>query len=502
MLNKRKTFKGGYTFRTPKITFSERVETLSIPERVVIPLSLRFSSKITPLVQKGDKVQAGQIIARDDETVSTPAIASVNGIVEDIRQIDCHYGKVAAVVIRSDGSSEYKAVEGATENFEKLSSEKINEILYLSGVTALGKSGIPTSFKSSPVQPKSINNLIVTTFGTGPFSPDQKILLKGSEDRLYKGISILKKAFPDINVTIVLDSKDKVFQEEMINIIKRSNSSAKTSEWIFIQPLDKKYPQESEDMLARTILDEKVPIGGFGVDVGTLMLGTHEILRVYDAVVEGKPLIENTISLSGSACKEGKYINLRVGTSIENAIEGNIKENIEGRIIFGGTMSGLVQKDLSMPVGRSIGHITVLEEYKEKEFLAFMRPGLDRDSYSNAFLSAVVPCAKSEYNTNMHGEGRPCVQCGYCDEVCPVGIYPHLLSKHIKHDICEETEQLGIFECIDCGLCSYVCPCKIPLTDHITKGKRTLIEEGCTVFRVKTKESEEAVKAYRGRMPL
>ena len=165
-------------------------------------------------------------------------------------------------------------------------------------------------------------------------------------------------------------------------------------------------------------------------------------------------------------------------------------------------MTGLLQKDLSIPVGRSIGHITVLTENKKRQFLAFMRPGLKSDSYSNAFLSSCISSVKRKYDTNMHGELRPCIQCGFCEEVCPVSIIPHLLSKQIKHDLCEGTEKLGIFDCIDCGICSYVCPCKIPLADDIASGKKKLIEEGCLVPRVKVKESEEAVKAYRGRMPL
>ena len=166
-------------------------------------------------------------------------------------------------------------------------------------------------------------------------------------------------------------------------------------------------------MLVRAILKKKIPIGGLGTDIGVLILNIRDVIKVYEAVALGKPFIERTVALAGSACKENKYINLRIGTSLKEALDGNIKTDVEYRAIFGNTMTGLFVKDLSMPVGRAIGHITVLKENKERKFLAFMRPGLNTDSYSNAFLSSCIPSAKIKYDTNMHGELRPCIQCGY-----------------------------------------------------------------------------------------
>lgn len=502
MLNKYKRFHGGYLFKKPIGTFAEGVEDTPVPAKVIIPLKLRFGSTVTLLVGKGDRVKAGQVIAQDDETVSTPAIASVSGVIEDILQIDYFYGRVEAVVIRSDGEKGSIQIEGASRDYKNLSLEKINELLYISGAASLGKSGIPTIFKSSPARPRSINNIIITTFGTGPFSLDDKIIFKTREEDFYNGLSILKRILPDAMVTIMMNKKSKDFIKDMIDAIRRGSPVTKTPDWIFIQPLEKRYPQESEDMLVRTILKKKIPLGGLGTDIGTLVLDIHDVLRVYEAVALGKPFIERTVAISGSACKVNKYVNLRIGSLLNTVLEGNIKENVNPRVIFGNAMTGILAKDPSMPVGRSIGHITALEENAERQFIAFLRPGLRQDSYSKTCLSSCVPSAKIKYDTNIHGEPRPCIQCGYCEDVCPVGIIPHILSKQVKINMCDGMQKLRIFDCIDCGLCSYVCPCKIPLTYDIAKGRRRLIEEGCPIPRVNVKESEAAVKSYRGRMPL
>lgn len=233
MLNRYKKFQGGYTFRKPEGIFSKEIETAPIPTKVTIPLKLRFGSTIIPLVKKGDRVNAGQIIARDDETISAPAIASVNGIVEDILQIDYFYGKVNAIVIRSDGTKDYIKLAESTEDYEKLSPDKINELIYVSGAASLGKSGIPTIFKSSPARPKSIDNLIITTFGTGPFSLDEKIILRSRERDFYQGLAILKRALPNVKATIAMDKRDRHFIKEMIDAIRRNSHAIKIPDWIF-----------------------------------------------------------------------------------------------------------------------------------------------------------------------------------------------------------------------------------------------------------------------------
>ena len=82
-------------------------------------------------------------------------------------------------------------------------------------------------------------------------------------------------------------------------------------------------------------------------------------------------------------------------------------------------------------------------------------------------------------DTNIHGEHRPCIACTYCDNVCPVGILPHLLHRYVQRGVIDETiVRYRIFDCIDCNLCTYVCTSKIPLAQLMRKGKDSLKAEG------------------------
>lgn len=134
--------------------------------------------------------------------------------------------------------------------------------------------------------------------------------------------------------------------------------------------------------------------------------------------------------------------------------------------------------DRSLPIDKTFSQIIGIPENSEREFLAFVWPGFVKDSYSRSF-AAYFMRSKKQCDTNMQGEERPCFQCGYCLEVCPVRIMPTLINRYIGRGINENLMKYGIFNCIDCNLCSYVCPSKIPLAKNLKNAKSKLIEVGC-----------------------
>jgi Na+-transporting NADH:ubiquinone oxidoreductase subunit NqrA len=147
---------------------------------------------------------------------------------------------------------------------------------------------------------------------------------------------------------------------------------------------------------------------------------------------------------------------------------------------------------------RTFTTIIALPEGTEREFMFFLRPGSNRDSFSNVFLSAIFKGSAKMCNTNLHGEGRPCIFCTYCQQACPVEIIPHLLFHHVDREMIDETLlNYEIFKCIDCNLCSYVCTSKISLAKSIKDGKKMLLDEGFSCpspgFALKgVKEQEDA----------
>jgi Na(+)-translocating NADH:ubiquinone oxidoreductase A subunit len=458
-LIKQSTFKGGYRFREPGTSLRPEVVKAVIPEEVILPLQQGFGEAVSPIAKIGDHVKAGQIIGINDASVSSPVHATVNGTVKDIRGIDRFGQSLKAVIISSDGSTGWSGMGLPNADPESSDPDEIGRILYLSGVASLGSPGFPTRYNTSSLQPDDVKSLIINAVDCEPFALSNSLLLSGRIDKFLTGLGILRRALGD-NVEIYVVISDN----EIINALNNR------TDWLQIHPVKPRYPQNHPVILAQTVLNRDIPYGGSICDMGVVVMDVQSVLYAYEAVVEGKPVIDRVISLGGSGLGENMFLRVRIGTTIRDIVEPYERKS-ENRYIYGGVMTGKACDDLSIPVDRTVDTIAVLKENRKREFLSFLRPGVHRDSFSNTFLSYFFPHAGRKLDTNEHGEHRPCIYCNYCESVCPVDLMPYLLNQYVTHDMLEEASRHRILACIDCGLCTYVCPSKIPLMTNIQTGK-------------------------------
>ncbi len=144
--------------------------------------------------------------------------------------------------------------------------------------------------------------------------------------------------------------------------------------------------------------------------------------------------------MSGSAIKLPKNIRVRLGTSLIEMLEfcNGFKEE-PGKIIVGGPMMGESQFNVNSPSVKTMGGVIVLSKEQAEE-----KPV------------------------------NPCIKCGKCVHICPVGLEPLYLQSYSLNGLLEEAEKNHIMECIECGTCSYVCPANRPLVESIKNGKRLL----------------------------
>jgi Na(+)-translocating NADH:ubiquinone oxidoreductase A subunit len=467
-----KTFRGGYRFKNFEGQPEDKLIEIGIPEKVIIPLKQGFSAEVPPLVKPGDKVKAGQIIARDDNSVSTPVHSTVNGTVVEIKKINYFKQEITCVLIKSDGTTDFQRLEGYTLAKKKVPVEKLEELLYLSGVTSLDRGGIPTRFKSSIIQPQEVENIIVHGVGSEPYNISLSVLLGGKKifDFVY-ALRVLNAIMPQAKIYLALNKHNKKLIEELFKLTAEFN-------WIEICPLEPKYPQGYDEVLVTTLLGKKYPYGYSAASIGVVVLNIQAALHIYDAVAEGKPLIERTIALCGPGFKENIHIKVRIGTPLEFIVKDRLLDG--SRLVLNSPLTGFVLNDFSLPIDRTYSQIVAIKENKEREFLSFIRAGVKKDSYTRTFLSSVCTNIERSCDTNIHGERRPCISCSFCEEVCPVGIIPHLLYKYVVNNIISlQLLKFGIFNCIECGLCSYVCPSKIQLVEYIRQGQQKLINSGC-----------------------
>lgn len=495
-INRHNTFQGGYRFKGFSGQAEEKLIASEIPTRVLIPLSQGFGLTVKPLVKPGDTIRAGQIIGQDDESISSPVHSSINGKVVRLEKINYFNREIPMVEIQGDGSEDYEKITGYAQEWEKLPSEKIEELLYTSGVTSLDRQGIPTRFRTSVISPEEVEDLVIHWAGSEVYNLSLELLMKGKNlFDFVQGIKILKKIMPWVRFHLALNRKKNA-------IIERIQKLTSDISEFTIYPVDAKYPQGYDEVLISTLLNKEFPYGYSAANIGVIVLNMQAVLHVYEAVVEGKPLIERIIALCGPCFKENIHIRVRVGSPLEFILRPRIKD-VPSRIVLNSLLTGFELKNLSLPIDRTFSQVIAVPENKNGEFFAFARPGIRKHSYSRAFVASYLPIQKRA-ETNLHGEERPCIQCGYCREVCPVRIFPSLIDRQLKLGISERLIRYGIFNCIDCNLCSYVCPAKIPLAANLRDARKKLTEMGsdksmCILprFDLKGLEDYKGVKRIR-----
>lgn len=478
MMIKHKTFSGGYRFKNFKGQPGKELIHAKTPDKAVIPLKQGFGNEVLPVVKPGDKVKAGQIIGIDDNSISSPVHSTVDGTVEKIEKISLYDEVVNAAFIKSVKTDNWLPLEGHTSDWKSSSPKVIEKILYNSGAASLDKCGIPTRYKTSVISPDDVKHIIIQAASSEVFNPCLSVLLE--ENRIsdfIQGLEILRKIVPGAQMHLAFGKCSK-------EILKKIAGLMTDSQWINFYSVTPKFPQEYDEVIIPTILNKEFPHGNLSANIGVIVLSIQTILHVYEAVVEGKPVIERIVTLSGAGFKENVHANVRIGTPFSEIIKNRIKEGLEVRIIPDSILTGNKLLDLSLPIIRTLNNIIAIPENRKRQFFAFSDPGFTKDAHSHTVVSPIFGCLglKKNVETNIHGEQRSCLFCTFCEQVCPAGLIPHVLYRYAKNDIIDETlVNYRIFNCIECNLCSYVCVSKIPVAKYIREGKEKLKAEGLGV---------------------
>lgn len=433
------TFKGGvnvphYKELSEKAPLERAVE----PEVVTIPLHQHTGAPCEPLVKPGDEVKVGQKIGQSDAFVSAPVHSSVSGKVKSITPMAIPTGlTVNCVVIESDGENQVHESVKPRGNLEELSSKEIIDIIKEAGITGMGGAGFPTYVKLSPPSDKKIDTIIINGAECEPYlTADHKLMLNEAEKIVF-GVKAIMKAVNVENAIIAIENN----KPDAIKLLEKASENEAN---IKVASLKVKYPQGDEKRLISATLGRAVPSGGLPMDVGAIVCNVSTTKAIADAVLEGKPLYERIVTVTGNGIKEPKNLIAKIGTPFKDLIAqcGGFNEGSPGKIVMGGPMMGISQFTIDVPVIKGSGGILVLTEEEAKP----------------------VPMG-------------PCIKCGKCVGVCPVNLQPLYLSSYSLKDKFDKAEELHALDCVECGGCSYICPAKRPLVESIRVAKREIISK-------------------------
>ncbi len=305
--------------------------------------------------------------------------------------------------------------------------------------------------------------IIVSTIQLEPFLARGNVLLKNNLEKFTKGLEHLQSLLEYQPIYLIVPD----LKSDLVDQIGQAIRGRACIKAILVKY---QYPLDHFAILARELnlkYDPENPVWG---------IRTEGVLAAETALTQGKPATTRIISLGGPAVSNPTHYEVCAGYPISQFLEGKLNcENV--RLLNGGSLTGEILDEATKGIPLGYTGITVLEEPTKREMLSFTRPGADRQSYSNCFLSALRKAFPERITTSLRGEKRPCIACGYCEEICPVGIMPHLIHKLMYRDELERAEQARADRCIGCGLCSFVCPSKIDLRKEILEAQDTIQRE-------------------------
>ena len=433
-----KTFPtGGIHPPDNKLTSAVKITYLPIPECVTIPLTQHLGAPAIPIVNKGDYVKAGQVIAAGNGFVSSNIHSSVSGKINKIDTvIDSSGYKQTAVFIDTEGDEWIETIDRSSEIKKEIkhSPEEIIKICSDSGIVGMGGAAFPAHVKLTIPEGKKCNVLIINGVECEPYlTSDHRLMIEKGEEVLT-GVSILMKALRVERAMVGIENN----KSDAIDHFTRLASGFKG---ISVHALKVKYPQGAEKQLIRALIGREVPIGHLPVDVGAVVQNVGTAFAVYEAVQKNKPLIERIVTITGeSLAKPGNFF-VRIGTPLRNLIEaaGGLPEDT-GKIVSGGPMMGRALNNIEVPVVKG--------------------------------TSGVILFPRRESTREPIGR---CIRCAKCVSVCANGMEPFLLATLSEKGLFERAENAGITNCMECGSCSYICPASRPLLDYIRLGKSTVI---------------------------
>ena len=437
-----RTFRiGGIHPEENKLTHEVPTQVAPLPKQAVFPLSQHIGAPAKPVVAKGDVVKVGTLLAEAGGFVSAPIYSSVSGKVAKIDSaFDASGYRKPAIIVSVEGDEWEESIDRSEdlvkiEDRPELTPESIVESIKKAGVTGMGGAGFPTFIKLCPPLGATAECVIINAVECEPYITSDYRLMMEHADEIIVGLQLLMKAAKVEKGYIGIETNKPA-------AIELLTQKAAADPRIEVVPLKQRYPQGGEKQLVDAVIRRQVPAPpAIPVNVGAIVQNVGTAFAVYQAVMKNKPLFERYTTVTGKKLsKPGNYL-VRMGTPMRDLIEicGGMPDD-DNKLLAGGPMMGRALTTDEVPVCKGTNSITIL-------------------SGSDA----------------RRKPADPCIRCGKCVNVCPMGLEPYLLATLSAKKMWERAEAEDVVSCIECGSCQFTCPSHRPILDNIRNGKSTVM---------------------------
>ena len=418
-----------------EVSAARPISSAGVPAILILPLQQHIGAPAECLVQPGDTVYKGQLIARQVGAISAAVHASSSGTVTAVeaRPVPHPSGLQApCVIIETDGLDRYQDSEAATLDHSRMEPDELCAHIRRAGIVGLGGAGFPTQAKLGCGKHK-IDLLLINAVECEPYISCDNRLLQERAANIIEGAQVLQHAVQADNCIIAIEDDMAAAEEALHTALAASKATG-----IKVTRVPELYPSGGERQLIRVLTGREVPSQGFPADIGIICQNVGTAEAVYNAVIKQQPLLSRIVTVTGDGVVQQQNFETLIGTPVSHlvAAAGGYTQDVE-RLLIGGPMMGYTVPSDNIPVTKTLNCI-----------LAVTREEMP-----------APPAAQA------------CIRCGKCTEVCPADLLPQQLYWYARSSNHDAAQDYDLFDCIECGCCAYVCPSHIPLVQYYRHAK-------------------------------
>ncbi|MBL0625780.1 electron transport complex subunit RsxC [Aeromonas jandaei] len=448
-------FHGGIHPADNKLQSSQSpVEQAGLPPRLIIPVRQHAGAAGDLLVQVGDKVKKGQPLTRYARGRVVPVHASTSGTITEIANHTVAHPSGLddlCVILTPDGEDEWGELDGKPD-YWNLERGELLERIQQAGIAGLGGAVFPTHSKLDG-RGQLTEILIVNGLECEPYITTDDRLMQQYADEIMDGIRVLKHLLkPKLTLIGVEDNKPDAITE----LTRHA-----TDEDVLVKTVPTKYPSGGAKQTIELLTGRQVPKGGRAVDIGIMVLNVATVFAIKRAIIDGEPLIERIVTLTGDSFKKPGNAWVRLGTPVRWLLQRfELQPEADQRVIMGGPMMGFTLPHAMVPVVKA----------------------------TNCLL------APTQAELPAPGPEQACIRCSACADACPASLLPQELYWYSKAKEYDKAEKLNLMDCIECGACAWVCPSEIPLVQYYKIAKDDIREA-----RAEAEKAERAKQRFEAK---
>ena len=432
-----------------------------LPSVAVIPVQSECKNT-SVLVEVGDAVSEGQVVAKSDSFV---VHSSIPGKVIDISTEQLADGKQGTVVrIRLCGEFSFLGKPNVARDWRALDSSHLTELFRDYGIVNTFEKCAPLY---SQVKSSKAKVLFVRLFDDDPSRVSESFIAEKSSEKVIEGSAILARTMGVSGVVFAYEKNvaaiRKIYEllDEKSSDLYGRFSPLFDDIKIMTVPVDsKKYPSGT---MKNLISAAKVNARSFSkkmpeyaavfskTSLKDMFVDSQTVESIYDAVVFRRPVMNRFVHVTGEALNAAAILNVKIGTTLRQLVEqcGGLKKRL-AKIVINGTVLGYSVGSIDIPVMKMVKSVEFIPDYQS-----------------------------SDEHTEV------CVRCGLCRKICPAHLWPgniYRATKLAQRGESQDSEyEKAVIDsahlCIDCGLCNSVCPSRIPIRQTIDFAKKELLSE-------------------------